>query len=70
MSVHFRVKNALKFRLRKSKRRNSMFTTGEGISKTNKQRNNYLNKNIIVKIFLILKHLFNNNILRFIWQQF
>ena len=32
----------------------------EGILKTNKQQNNYLNNNIIVQIFLISKHLFNN----------
>ena len=32
----------------------------EGILKTNKQRNNYLNKNIIDQTFLISKHLFNN----------
>ena len=30
----------------------------EEILKTNKQRNNYLNKNLIVQIFLISKHLF------------
>ena len=34
--------------------------------KTNKQQNNYLNKNIIVQIFLISKHALNNYyILRF-----
>ena len=35
-------------------------TVREGILKTNKQRDNYFNKNIIVQIFLISKQLLNN----------